>query len=1191
MKNYRFGMDAYEVNDANMNDFLVDQRNSDGSSKKNEHNPYGDAYVNDPTKMVNAGEYSITSIPSPYARMHLTDIAFRELSAGKGVLSENEWNERIENLSGDYKRAMSHCLDFFEMMYHFSELDLREKGITIKLINMVRPEKVGANKRNLRSFVDTLEIFRSRYRSDIAEKNVENYKFDFTKMYVFKHNGKTFGATSPFTGFFAKADCDLRDQKTKEAYITYNGHKMFTANPADWQGIRERSHEFIKFLYVIMKGDLEKIFVHLWAAIKNCSGIKLDDYKDLDRVEEYPVFNFGPLKLPKISGGRNESYIRPDGLDKLYLKYLLFLENPVDFSISKEAYEVKEIGDRVFPDGTNNKVPWMAVNDLLAESLLVLPYDINDNYHAVDYYDENNNAHRRCLLPIKREALDYLSIDRVAESLKVKKYNNGHFAVTLILPTEGGGNVELRRDYYKVEETEYPNGVLIYGPITQNFAFGIYPFVKSKKFDNIYKVLFYNGFEDSFKLDFYYFNEDRKAIKYVDRNVERNFTNNADNEEFPVNCNYYQVYDEATINDEKAHIDFIELTVELIKNRGEGNQCSLTGTAIIAPILKDVSKLNPGKTTIAVDLGTSNTFIAYQRDGEESHREINTIHKEGEVSWNELTLLNKECTKHDFDRAIEENRNDLYLRQAENQTPSDECLAAQLCEFIPTRIVASNEEKVAGYKFPIPTIVNNMLVNGVQDAERTSRISLVHSSIPFAYYKVGKRPNSEVHKYDFMAEGEFKWFYLRNRQGRFDFNNERKANFNAFLDELLFIVRSHMLCNRYNLDDCRLIWTFPLSFEPQLLRYYKDAWEKSFAKYFAPSFINTNGDISNKKEFEKYVMYTNESRSPIFECIDNPAEINLLTILMDVGGGSTDIIGYKQYKPRFISSFGFAGNALYLTGSMNSVEGKELKRKDNYMHRYVQHSCQQVLNSEPIMSHSKKIDSNESISTLMNYGLTMASTDFESIFDNDDVQFMLQFHNAALIYHTAQLCYHYSPDEMPYKVYLTGNGSKLFNLNTKEESLTKKIFEKVYANSKIECKISISSPDNPKSATAVGSLKGLERNEDMFNDNANANRVVMLGDSNTVFELEPNQGNAPVSGDKKVLKEQVRQNVIAFIDIFYDVLGTHIPCISKEDMKECLSLIKDDNKLEIGESLSDSVFFRFISLIMEQLSIKICMKM
>ena len=1196
---YKFGLNAELVeNTATLKDFEEIRNDAETEHKSvQNHNPYGASYFNDPSQMALVPDDSkVTSIPSPYARMHITDIAFREMMAGTGVMDAAAHENHINNMSGDYLRAISHCLDIYEMMYRFNDLDLIDKGITIKRVELVtrrdhrydellsRPDK-----QYLACFIDTLDLFRQRYLKDIRDKNVPAYKFDFSQIYVFKYKGKTFASTSPFTGFYAKADCNLAEAELETKWTNEGGHtichKLFTNTPKEWLGLRDRDPQFIRFLYLLLRDVLGGVFVHLYAAVKAC----IPDENALSEVvfsREYPKFNFGDEVLPQIAGNtQNVSFIRPDGLDCSYLKYLLYLRTPVELAISEGAYD-KKIEDRVFPEGSTNRVPWIGVNDFLSDVLFVLPYDINDNYYAVAYIDENNNSHRRCLLPLKRQALDYLDIQTVENNLFVKRYSPNHYAVILTLPLTTGGKVDLRRDYYDVADANcsFPNGALKdMQNANHHFAFGIYPFVKSDKFENIYKVLFFNDFEwpegyhpqkddKLYDLKFFYFDDNHKATDYKDVNVITNQTNKAD-KDFDVNTHYYHVADKLTIvNDSHISIDFAELTLELVKNPSSGNPEHVKGTAIIAPKYHEVAH-NDGATTIAVDLGTSNTFIAYQHEGADV-REISTIHE----GWFELTLMNCRCERSDRDDAVEENRSDLYLRTNDDEKPDDYCLPAQLCEFIPTKIRQSKEEQETGYHFPIPSVLNNLRIDGRNDNRFTDRVALVHSAIPFAYYTVGKRPNTEANRYDSMSSGEFKWFYRKMDDGFYGFDDKRRADFNAFLRELLFIVRSHMLCCGYDIDQCRLLWTYPLSFERELIDYYQNAWQKVYCEYFNPTFLDAKRETITGSGYDKLkdlVLYTNESRSPIYECMTNPASANHLTILMDIGGGSTDVIGYKRNTPRFITSFGFAGNSLYLGGSLNHTE-EELQQ--NYMRYFVERNCRAVLESVAAMDNTKKIGLDAQINTLMNYGFSEAPTEFCSIFHSEPAQFMLQFHNAALFYHTAQLCKIESPDEMPDIVFLTGNGSKLFSMN-KNRGMIQNIFAEVYG---MDSNLSYQSPKDPKAATALGSLKGVKTygqvNGLQFNEDSMNQKIVMLGDSVTV---NPDMSNTDSYND------DVRKNVENFVEVFFRIYNSSQPFFTKEDVIRCLNYIDGDPMLEFHSTLSDSMFFQYVSLLMEQLSIKI----
>ena len=408
MSTYSFGLSAEQYNGVSSEDFEVSV--NVGGQAQNQ-NWLGDQYFNDPQNIVMTGDLSkVTSIPSPYARMHITDIAFREMMAGVGTSSGPN------PVKGDYLRAMSHCLDIYEMLFHYDELDLFDKGVTIKKIDLVNSKDprfqtlLGKNE-SLKNYIETLDLFRDRYNIELNKKKSNtsslSYTFDFTKMYVFKYKGRTFAASSPFTGFFAKADCDLT-----EADLSVNGHKLLTGNSSHWQSADQRDQKLLEFLYLLLKKTgLKFIFENLSKAVSwSISTKDSDRIHSLDNTDfgtKYPAFNLDGDSLPQIAGNtQNTVYIRPDGLDRCYLKYLLFLENAIDLTISDGEYK-DQINQRQF---SGRPIPWIGVNDILSDALFILPYDISKNYLAAEYIDESEHKHRRCLLPIKKEALQYIDL-------------------------------------------------------------------------------------------------------------------------------------------------------------------------------------------------------------------------------------------------------------------------------------------------------------------------------------------------------------------------------------------------------------------------------------------------------------------------------------------------------------------------------------------------------------------------------------------------------------------------------------------------------------------------------------------------------------------------------------------------------------------------------------------------------------
>ena len=367
MNKFEFGMKAEKIDAATISDF-VEYRSQDGGN----YNPYNKAYFNDPTHMsVCKDTGRITSIPSPYARMHITDLAFQEYNCGAGVMSATKRAKRT--MSADYLRAMSHCLDIFELLFHADEYDLKEKGITLHKIDLVSTHSQkrevhdllydeDENPTSLGRYIATLDLFRDEYKKVIRGRGVDNYKFDFTSLYIFKFYGKTFASTSPFTGFSAKSDCDL-----DSANIVINNHKILSKDSKSWLGLDQRDIEFKKFLYILLKDTgLKDIFVNLFISLENTfepsDKTKIDDLH-FNAVEEYKKFNIGNTLLQQVRG-QEGLFIRPDGLDCSYLKHLLYLETPVDLSICPEDYKV-EIDERRFPSRVGALTRWLGVNDIL----------------------------------------------------------------------------------------------------------------------------------------------------------------------------------------------------------------------------------------------------------------------------------------------------------------------------------------------------------------------------------------------------------------------------------------------------------------------------------------------------------------------------------------------------------------------------------------------------------------------------------------------------------------------------------------------------------------------------------------------------------------------------------------------------------------------------------------------------------
>lgn len=1182
MKNYIFGIEAEEHN-GSKNDFVL---NRGAAADGGDNNPYHKEFLADPrNRKTIKGEKKITSIPSPYARMHLTDLAFEEWNCGIGISSASELALDQAGMSPDYKKALSHCLDVFELMYHADEFNLSQLGITLHKLNLLSTKTNDASERevlfdsrgeltSVGKYIKTLDLYRDAYMSMLNKRMVGanlQYKFDFSSLYMLKYKGKVFAATSPFTGFFTKPDCDL-----SEANIKINNRLLFSPDENTWLDCKGRDPKFIEFLYLLLKdSNLDKLFVNLFNSVDYVVSldqnwkVRLDTtrFSNTANYSKFNMFGTGLLQVPNDNS--NKVYVRPDGLDCSYLKYLLYLQNPVDLTIHPSEYE-KPLNERTF-DG--NLLQWIGVNDILSDALFVLPYDVNDNYTVISYTDATRGGavYRRCLVPIKSGALQYFSLDELIQNMTIDCYEQGVFVVSLKLNLAGGVSIVLRREYHHSGDdnnVQFPNGKLIQGTEMKPFAFGVYPFVKSASDLNIYKVLFYNVFKSAYRLDFYRKDANGRMVQLLRNNNEHvsNKTNNHEDQSVGLNCEYHHL-------EHNSGFEFAELVV--------GNYSSL-----IIPRLRNIPT-QPNPINVAIDLGTSNTFIAYRvvdimDPSAGTNCQICTEHDEFGMQWNELTFMNKRCEDSVRPAGVNVcNSDDLVvkLHDDDNMKATSDMLDHQLCEFIPSRI---NPNENSSYQFPIPSVINFLRV----DTQRLSQEQLpesnplINTAIPFAYYERGMRVGSLNQYYDTISKGStFKWYITRNSRGDYDTKPGGQAAFQAFIRELLFIVRCHILSKGYQLSNVNVYWSYPLAFENVLLSDYINAWETAFTQIIDRNIYDANG--------KKRVHYTCESRSPIYECI-NPVNIKQLTLLVDIGGGSTDVIGYKDFKPLFVSSTKFAGNALYFCGALNNPAFAN-QFEGNLMYKYVKkiQSLRDVTPQRNGDVATQTIGLTEDMATIMNYGFVKYPREFRQIFNNRSAEFMLKLHNSALLYHIAQLCYTKSPDEAPSDIYLTGNGSKQLLMNVEYKSLICKIFGYVYGGSvNTTDGIGITFPQNPKAATAIGTLKGIQLGIALDSDSV-GDSYIPLGDGKSI--LEKTEDGAQLTPDCKL--ENIFENAKNFVEMFYnDIYKVPTPSITKEDMIAAIDSCKNTMTLD-SNLIDDSLFLRLISEVMEKLSDKLARDM
>ncbi|MGB3152748.1 MAG: hypothetical protein WBB27_18980, partial [Maribacter sp.] len=185
------------------------------------NNPYDEGKIADITDNMGKLEVPVTSIPSPFAQMHLFETSFSFIN--KTYTNDNN---DISALSGNttYHNYISNCLDVFELLFSYETLKLRGR-IAIEIWKKEElNELLKSYNPGIKTFAETLKIFINNYNNDHRFKTngVANPFNEFTLIYI---DNTIIAGTSPYTGFFT-----IGDELPKTIKSNYNNRYYFTTN-------------------------------------------------------------------------------------------------------------------------------------------------------------------------------------------------------------------------------------------------------------------------------------------------------------------------------------------------------------------------------------------------------------------------------------------------------------------------------------------------------------------------------------------------------------------------------------------------------------------------------------------------------------------------------------------------------------------------------------------------------------------------------------------------------------------------------------------------------------------------------------------------------------------------------------------------------------------------------------------------
>ncbi|MGL2988265.1 hypothetical protein ACSVH5_11780 [Flavobacterium sp. RSSA_27] len=361
-----------------------------------------------------------------------------------------------------------------------------------------------------------------------------------------------------------------------------------------------------------------------------------------------------------------------------------------------------------------------------------------------------------------------------------------------------------------------------------------------------------------------------------------------------------------------------------------------------------------------------------------------------------------------------------------NDNLEDEQIPKKI-NFFPTRTVLSSNEEL-NYNQAVHTLAD--------------------TNIPFYYQKKISRKNTVI-------TSNLKWDTV-------EFNEKRVE---SFLEKIILLVRNKVILEKGDLDQTELIWMYPTSMSTYKVNQFQNIWIKLFNKH-----INKNEPIRVSESLTPFYYYRNEKGVMA-------GQNSVLSI--DIGGGTTDVVIYKDNQPCLATSFRFAGNALFgdAFGDRNAnmsgfVQHFIIKYKnllsENHLIKLSEVFDQLIYNrkSEEIISFLFSLENNEEVNAK---ALDISFTN--DLYKNSEFKIVITLFYAAIIYHIATIL---KKKDIVFPRYITfsGTGSKIVNLIGNQSTLQKlsQIIIETILENKDNTKIDIKSVNNPKEISCKGAL-------------------------------------------------------------------------------------------------------------------------
>lgn len=980
--------------------------------------------IEDKTNQKKAGRpLPKVSVPSPFARFELVQKAFSNV-ANKG--EEADIRDRI---------LVSHALDVMQLWY--------EGGKDLKVVEWSKKNAIRELKTSRlhghQLYGKALELYMRQENYGFDEKmyyqGQDNTPLSDVVIYILTYQGDPVGCTSP-TSFFMAAPSysDFQNLLIEGDVPLFGRRRMLFEREEAFIEYVYRHVQYMKYkgenspladfkLYLdnqknIIRRQNEDLYARINQMESNASDMDSDYARSDVQVLGYPIYqrkqedqqlqirnesdfvinskksSQKPLVLSNNGAYNNWQYLSKN---KLYNSQL----HKIDYT--KRTLKVKDSRRNELP-GTDIEYEdgWLCEDDFLSNVMVMLPYPLDKNH----FFDGNivKAGKYNYLLPIKSKYFDFFDFDTLYDPLGRKdkwgvepiikieeekiREEVKSATVTLLIPVRNGKIVKLRKVYRFESDTDM--GLMTF-PEEKDQAVG--KLVECPIALNIFPFfrLESNNFYDIQVLRAGYgwdaFKVELIAASKCNSSIQDDSSAAVQEEKKWASS---PVERSKNVINYSLRDSFDYLRVQITYKTPSPDSEKLIHESVLIPKWGDIYR-GSTKFRFSFDFGTTNSYIAVQN----------------------LSLPNEQLDDLKLGKSVVstlDQKQKSDKKYAEDMTTINQLDVPMRQEFLPMEVGET-------YSFPLRTVV---LRNSTLNISTFTPKALLHVNIPFVY---GKEDYGQAN----LPIPNIKWS-----------NDEEGQKLSkAFIEELVLLARAYTLENGGDLTQCSLVWTYPLSMNQGAVNDIEDEWKNFFKQYF-----NNSEDAA-----DNMISHISESVAPLLYYRKMGKAYHDMTLSIDIGGGTCDVVVQLGENSIKLCSFRFAADVIF--GAGRACDNSMIQTHYHHFMDLLSSSSLDRDEARKVREMLKKMCESEMPSTEASTFLFALENHpaLKDIDSSDDKSYNVRlkkdrlrkiifvyFYGAIIYYLTRMLC------DMkfvrPNRILFSGTGSKLLNIIGGEKSLS-----------------------------------------------------------------------------------------------------------------------------------------------------------